>query len=184
MSMSLPPLEYRSRRWFAMAAAVTALAGLSVTPTIAQQDVITFGAALSLTGKTSTEGRLVKEGYDLYVQHINERGGFKVGNKNYRVAIKYYDDQSDANTSAKLYERLITEDGIKLLLGPYSSGITFAASPVAEKYQVPMVAAHAATRNAFTRSARGRERRDRRAHRIAAGTWSLMTLASPPPITS
>lgn len=151
MSMPLPPLEYRSRRWFAMAAAVTALAGLSVTPTIAQQDVITFGAALSLTGKTSTEGRLVKEGYDLYVQHINERGGFKVGNKNYRVAIKYYDDQSDANTSAKLYERLITEDGIKLLLGPYSSGITFAASPVAEKYQVPMVAAHAAATGVYSR---------------------------------
>ena len=151
MSMPLPPLEYRSRRWFAMAAAVTALAGLSVTPTIAQQDVITFGAALSLTGKTSTEGRLVKEGYDLYVHHINERGGFKVGNKNYRVAIKYYDDQSDANTSAKLYERLITEDGIKLLLGPYSSGITFAASPVAEKYQVPMVAAHAAATGVYSR---------------------------------
>ena len=151
MSMPLPPLEYRSRRWFAMAAAVTALAGLSVTPTIAQQDVITFGAALSLTGKTSTEGRLVKEGYDLYVHHINARGGFKVGNKNYRVAIKYYDDQSDANTSAKLYERLITEDGIKLLLGPYSSGITFAASPVAEKYQVPMVAAHAAATAVYSR---------------------------------
>ena len=151
MSMPLSPLEYRSRRWFAMAAAVTALAGLSVTPAIAQQDVITFGAALSLTGKTSTEGRLVKEGYDLYVQHINERGGFKVGNKNYRVAIKYYDDQSDANTSAKLYERLITEDGIKLLLGPYSSGITFAASPVAEKYQVPMVAAHAAATGVYSR---------------------------------
>lgn len=108
------------------------------------QDVITFGAALSLTGKTSTEGRLVKEGYDLYVKYINEKGGIKVGNRTYKVAIKYYDDQSDANTTVKLYEKLITEDGIKLLLGPYSSGITFPASAVAEKYQVPMVVAHAA----------------------------------------
>lgn len=118
---------------------------------MAQQDLITFGAALSLTGKTATEGRLVKVGYDLYVDQINARGGFKVGNKTYKVAIKYYDDQSDANTSAKLYEKMINEDGIKLLLGPYSSGITFAASPVAEKYQLPMVAAHAAATTVYDR---------------------------------
>jgi branched-chain amino acid transport system substrate-binding protein len=120
-------------------------------PVAAQQDTITFGTALSLTGKMSTEGVRVREGYDLYVKHINERGGIKVGNKNYKVAIKYYDDQSDANTSVKLYEKLINEDGIKLLLGPYSSGITFATSAIAEKYQLPMVAAHAAATNTFDR---------------------------------
>ena len=142
----------RGRRLFSIATASAALClGLASLPAKAQQDVITFGAALSLTGRVSTEGRLVKEGYDLYVQHINERGGIKVGPKTYKVAIKYYDDQSDAATSAKLYEKLITEDGIKLLLGPYSSGITFAASPVAEKYQVPMVAAHAAATTVYSR---------------------------------
>ncbi len=139
------------RRVLASIAVAAALSALGAAPALAQQDVITFGAALSLTGKTSTEGRLVKEGYDIYVDAINQRGGIKVGAKNYRVAIKYYDDQSDANTSAKLYEKLITEDGIKLLLGPYSSGITFAASVVAEKYQVPMVAAHAASPAVFER---------------------------------
>ena len=115
------------------------------------QDTLTFGAALSLTGKMSTEGRLVKEGYDFYVRHINDRGGIRVGGKTYKVAIKYYDDQSDANTSAKLYEKLINEDGIKLLLGPYSSGITFAASAVSERYRLPMVAAHAAATATFER---------------------------------
>jgi len=151
MSGFLPPLPRLTRRLLVIAAAALTLGGVAVPEAVAQQDVITFGAALSLTGKTATEGRLVKEGYDMYVDHINQRGGIKVGNKNYRVAIKYYDDQSDANTSAKLYERLITEDGIKLLLGPYSSGITFAASVVSEKHQVPMVAAHAAATTVFNR---------------------------------
>ena len=122
----------------------------AVTPSHAQ-DVITFGAALSLTGGISTEGRLVKEGYDIYVKYINQKGGIKVGDKTYQVAIKYYDDQSNANTSAKLYEKLITEDGIKLLLGPYSSGVTAAVSAVTEKYQLPMVAAHAATPSIYER---------------------------------
>src|SRR6185436_749289 len=48
-------------------------------------------------------------------------------------------------------EKLINEDGIKLLLGPYSSGVTFAAAAVAEKYQVPVVAAHAASPAVFDR---------------------------------
>jgi branched-chain amino acid transport system substrate-binding protein len=117
----------------------------------AQENVITFGTALSLTGKMSPEGSRVKEGYDLYVKQINARGGIKVGDKTYKVAIKYYDDQSDANGSAKLYEKLINEDGVKLLLGPYSSGVTFAVSAVTEKYQLPMVIAHAASPAVFDR---------------------------------
>src|SRR6185369_16336899 len=130
--------------------AVSMLSVLVAAPARAQ-DVITFGTALSLTGGTSTEGRLVKEGYDMYVKYINQKGGIKVGDKTYKVAIKYYDDQSNAATSAKLYEKLITEDGIKLLLGPYSSGITNAVSPITEKYQVPMVVAHAAATSIYER---------------------------------
>jgi branched-chain amino acid transport system substrate-binding protein len=133
------------------AAAVLLTAGLAGGPAMAQQDVITFGAALSLTGRMATEGRLVQLGYDIYVDEINKRGGIRVGGKNYRVAIKYYDDQSDTNTSVRLYERLINEDGIKLLLGPYSSGITFATSALAERNQLPMVAAHAAATTVYSR---------------------------------
>jgi len=146
MNTTLPGRLTRKRHIFRTASlgCLLAAGALGIAIPAQAQDVITFGAALSLTGKTATEGRLVKEGYDIYVKYINEKGGIKVGNKTYKVAIKYYDDQSDANTSAKLYEKFITEDGIKLLLGPYSSGITFPASAVAEKYQVPMVVAHAA----------------------------------------
>lgn len=121
----------------------------------AQQPTITFGAALSLTGRLATEGRLVKVGYDIYVDEVNKRGGIKVGGKPHRVEIKYYDDQSDAATSVKLYEKLINEDGVKLLLGPYSSGITFATSAVTERYQLPMVAAHAAASNVYARGFKG-----------------------------
>jgi branched-chain amino acid transport system substrate-binding protein len=115
------------------------------------QEVIRFGAALSLTGSKATEGRLVKDGYDFYVKHVNERGGIKIGDKMYKVEIVYYDDESNANTAVKLTEKLIVEDGIKFLLGPYSSGATFPASSVAEKYQVPMVEANGAASTIFER---------------------------------
>jgi hypothetical protein len=91
-------IKGRYRRALLGATGIVIAAGLAgfAAPAAAQQDGITFGTALSRTGKMSPGGSRVKEGYDLYVKQINERGGIKVGNKTYRMAIKYYDDQSDA----------------------------------------------------------------------------------------
>ncbi len=71
--------------------------------------------------------------------------------KKYKVEIVYYDDESSVNTSVKLYEKLISQDGIKFLLGPYSSGITLAVSTVVEQHKLPMVVAHAAASSIYNR---------------------------------
>ncbi len=124
---------------------------LSLSSRVGAEDVIRFGASLSLTGKMATEGRLVKDGYDFYVKHINARGGIKIKGKPYKVETVYYDDESDPKTAVRLVEKLIVEDGIKFLLGPYSSSCTFPASSVAEKYRLPMVEAHGAATTIFER---------------------------------
>ena len=115
------------------------------------QDVIRFGASLSLTGATSTEGRRVKDGYDFYAKLANERGGINVGGKKYKVEIKYYDDESNAQRATTLVERLIVEDKVNFVAGPYGSGSTFPASSVAEKYQIPMIIAHGASTTIYER---------------------------------
>lgn len=126
--------------------------GAILLPTSANaQDVIRFGASLSLTGAMSTEGRLVRDGYNLYVKLANERGGINVNGKKYKIEIKYYDDESNPQRAAALAERLIVEDKVNFLLGPYSSGITFAASSVAERHRIPMIAAHAASTTIYER---------------------------------
>src|SRR5260370_38947584 len=51
-----------------------------------------FGAPISLTGATSTEGHLTLEGYQLWVKQVNAHGGIKVANTSYQVQLKYYDD--------------------------------------------------------------------------------------------
>jgi branched-chain amino acid transport system substrate-binding protein len=109
------------------------LTGL-VTLEAAAQDKIRVGASISLTGKFAREGTLVKEGYDFWRDWANGRGGVNVGTKKYSVEIVYYDDKSDAMTSAKLTEKLITEDKVNFLLAPYSSGIAFATSTIGERY--------------------------------------------------
>ncbi len=117
----------------------------------AEECTITLGAAVSLTGKYSTNGKHTKNGYDLAVKVINDKGGVKVGGKTCKIAVKYYDDESTPARGASLAERLIQQDGVKFLLGPYSSGLTKAIAPITEKYKVPMVEANGASRSLFTK---------------------------------
>jgi branched-chain amino acid transport system substrate-binding protein len=107
---------------------------VSSTLAVAQEAKIRIGAAISITGRTAKEGTLVKKGYDTWAEWINERGGMNVGGKTQKVEMIYYDDKGDATTSAKLTEKLITEDKVNFILGPFSSGITAATSMIGEKY--------------------------------------------------
>ena len=114
-------------------------------------DTITFGAAVSFTGKYSTNGKHTKNGYDLAVKRINEKGGVKVGGKSYTIAIKYYDDESTPARAGQLADRLIKQDGVKFILGPYGSGPTKGMAPITEKYKIPMVEGNGASRSLFNK---------------------------------
>ena len=114
-------------------------------------DTIVLGAAVSLTGKYSTNGEHTKNGYNMAVQRINDMGGVTVGGKSYKLDIIYYDDESDSGRAAQLAERLIKQDGVQFMLGPYSSGLTKAMAPVTEENQIPMVEANGASRSLFTK---------------------------------
>ncbi|MFQ5759581.1 MAG: amino acid ABC transporter substrate-binding protein [Acidiferrobacterales bacterium] len=113
-------------------------------------DTIILGSAISFTGKYSTNGIHASNGYNLAVKRINESGGVMVGGKSYKFKVKYYDDESTPARGAQLAERLIKQDGVKYMLGPYSSGLTKAVAPVTAKYKVPMVEAEGASRSLFT----------------------------------
>jgi len=131
-----------SRRTFlsalAFGAASVALVAAGPVAAKVEGDTITLGSAISFTGKYATNGIHAKNGYNLAVKRINEMGGVKVGGKAYKLA---YDDESTPARTAQLLERLIKQDGVKFMLGPYSSATTKAAAPVTEKYKIPMVEA-------------------------------------------
>ncbi len=87
-------------------------------------DKIVLGSAISLTGKYSSNGVHTQNGYNMAVDRINSMGGVKVGGKTYKFEIIYYDDESNPKRAAQLAERLIKQDGVEYMLGPYSSGLT------------------------------------------------------------
>jgi branched-chain amino acid transport system substrate-binding protein len=105
------------------------------------QAPIRIGASISMTGTYAKPGAYGREGYVLCQKHLNEQGGL-FGRK---IEFILYDDRSDPQTGVRLYEKLITEDQVEVVMGPYSSAITEAVVNVTEKYRRIMVTPLAAT---------------------------------------
>ncbi len=115
------------------------------------ENSILFGAAVSLTGRYAREGRMVQEGYDLWAEEINKRGGIQVGDKKYTVKIKYYNDESDIDVNKAVTEKLITTDKVNFLLGPFSTTLTRPSSEVANAHGMLMVEGAGAADSLFER---------------------------------
>jgi branched-chain amino acid transport system substrate-binding protein len=117
-------------------------------------DTVVFGAAISITGKTAKEGEYTRDGYQVAIDKINEMGGIKVGGKTYKVELKYYDDETKPERTAQLIEKLINEDKVNLILGPYGSSPTGTAAPLVERYKIPMVEANGSAESIFSKGYR------------------------------
>jgi branched-chain amino acid transport system substrate-binding protein len=124
-----------------LAVVVAALGVLGASLIADAQAPIRIGASLSLTGTYAKLGKNQHEGYQLCQKDLNAKGGL-LGRK---IEFVVYDDQSLPPTGVRLYEKLITEDKVDLLLAPYSSGITDAVANVNERYKMPFVAYGAAS---------------------------------------
>jgi len=132
-----------------LAGALFGAVALSAMPAMAEDLVL--GASVQLTGPVANTGRYYKDAYEFTIDKINEAGGVKVGDKQYKLALKLYDNQSDVNLSVRQYTQLISQDKVNLLLGPFASNFALADSAVSEKYQVPMVQGGGASDQIFSR---------------------------------
>jgi len=110
--------------------------GLLIALPVAAEPV-SFGASLPLTGGLATNGQKHKEGYELCIDLINKAGGL-LGEP---ASLISSDNQSVNETGQAQIERLINQDKVSVLLGTFSSRITFAQSSVAEQnkrvYPIP-----------------------------------------------
>lgn len=113
-------------------------------------DTLTIGASMSLTGELAREGQLTKQGYDLCAQQVNAAGGVPVGGKKLKLAIKYGDDTSKPDKSARLVDQF-NDKGIKLILASYGSANTGAQAPVVERNGQVMVDAGGADDKIFNK---------------------------------
>src|SRR3972149_2143213 len=98
---------------------------------------IKFGVSISLSGRYSVQGRESFDGLTLWVKDVNQSDGILIKKNGKKLPVKliYYDDGSSVETCKTLVERLIVKDKVDVLIGPYSSGLTLSAAPIAEKHK-------------------------------------------------
>lgn len=97
---------------------------------------IIVGLSISLTGRFGPQGRQALQGIQLWESYINGRGGIDLGAEGRRhLRVIYYDDRSWVSRARENTLRLIREDHVHSLFGPYSSALTLAAAAVAEEHR-------------------------------------------------
>lgn len=97
------------------------------------QGYIKVGFTLPLTGNYSELGEEFLEGIKLWGKWANQTG-IKVDGKYMGVKLVYYDDKGDPQETAKLYEKLVTQDKVDFLVSPPVDELARQAIQVAEKY--------------------------------------------------
>jgi branched-chain amino acid transport system substrate-binding protein len=121
-------------------AALTLFAG----PANAQdKSPIKLGLAITQTGPYSPPALFELRGYELAVDQINQAGGL-LGRP---VSIVKYDDQGNPSTAVQLYQKLLTDDKVDLLVSPYQADLVAAVAPVVNraKMVMPSLAANVET---------------------------------------
>ncbi|HYM50491.1 MAG TPA: amino acid ABC transporter substrate-binding protein [Candidatus Limnocylindrales bacterium] len=124
----------RNRIGFAIAGAALVLSacgtGAASSPSPQSTEPITIGVSLSFSGDFSGDGKALQQGYDLWAQDVNAKGGLL----GHHVTMKYVDDASSTQQVVSNYQSLITQDKVALVFGPFSSLLTIPASTVVDRY--------------------------------------------------
>ena len=96
---------------------------------------VRVGLSISLTGRFRLQGQQALQGIRLWQSYINAQSGIALRNgKRRSVRLIWYDDRSQISCARENVLRLLREDQINVLLGPYSSSLTMAVAEAAAEY--------------------------------------------------
>ena len=112
--------------------AVAAILSLQAAPLPA---TIKVGAVESLTGDNASYGISIRRGIELGLAEIN--ASKFLGSS--QLVLSIYDDKADKQEGISVFNKLINDDKVAVIIGPTLSSTAFAACPVAQKAGVPVL---------------------------------------------
>ncbi len=134
---------FRRQALIGLAAAAFAF---SASPLNAQTgNPLRIGFSMARTGMLANATPSQMNTYELWKEQVNARGGMNVAGVKRKVEFVVYDDQSKPEQAVRIYEKLITDDKVDLLLAPWGTPFHIAIAPVLEKYKFPLVGNTAAS---------------------------------------
>ncbi len=126
-------------------AAAAFAASLALAGCNEKSNTIKLGSIGPLSGGVAVYGTEARNAIELAVEEINAAGG--VNGQNFELISE--DDEGNPEKSVSAYKKLVTKDGVKLIVGSLTSGCTLAITPLAQAQKVVLVAP-AATNPAIT----------------------------------
>jgi branched-chain amino acid transport system substrate-binding protein len=126
-----------------MGAAVLAIALVGGAALAAEP--VRIGFSIAQTGLFAAAAPSQLNAYELWKEEVNAAGGLDVAGEKRPIEFVMYDDQSNPEQTVRIYEKLITEDRVDLLLAPWGTPMHFAIAGVLEKHQFPLVGNSAAS---------------------------------------
>ena len=124
------------KRW---SLGLLAAAGVLACSAAFAQDTIKIGLVLPMTGPFASTGKQIAAGANLL---ISQRGN-KAGGKTVELIVK--DDAGNADSTKRLVQELVVNDGVKILAGFGLTPLALAAAPVSVQAKMPMIVMGAAT---------------------------------------
>jgi branched-chain amino acid transport system substrate-binding protein len=123
-----------------------AVLSMAAGATWAQADKpLRIGYSMARTGMLANATPSQSNTYELWREQVNARGGMDVGGTKRKVEFVVYDDQSKPEQAVRIYEKLITDDKVDLLLAPWGTPFHLSIAPVLEKFKFPMIGNTAAS---------------------------------------
>ena len=105
----------------------------------AAPSTIKIGINAPLTGDIPKVGEGTKYAAQMWLEDINAAGGLDVGGKKYQVELDISDNESKAESAVAANTKMITQDGVLVIVGPQSSKQAVPAGEVANNDQTPMI---------------------------------------------
>lgn len=133
------------RRSVVAGLAATLLVWVSGSASAQADKPLRIGFSMARTGMLANATPSQMNTYELWREQVNARGGMNVGGTRRKVEFVSYDDQSKPEQAVRIYEKLITDDKVDLLLAPWGTPFHISIAPVLEKFKFPMVGNTAAS---------------------------------------
>lgn len=100
---------------------------------------IKIGINAEITGDIPKVGEGTKYAAQMWLEDIKKAGGLEVGGKKYPVELVIEDNESKAESAVAANTKLITQDGVLVIVGPQASKQAVPAGEVANNYETPMI---------------------------------------------
>jgi len=101
-----------------------------------KDDVVRIGLHGPFTGPVAYSGELMKKGFLLAVEEINQAGGIKIAGKMLKIKTFVEDDRATPAEGVAVTEKLITRDQVHATVGPFNSSVGLAVAEISDRYKV------------------------------------------------